>query len=106
MGYGRGLAVCMCRLTLRNLKFLECLETARIQRPFIDLVRKPPEGKSYCDVTLANVTPVTDHVPSDSNSSGAQVLNSYLPNGSPKDRGETASVCACQRSRISMESIL
>ena len=66
-GYGRGLAVCRCRLTPRSLKFLECLETARMERPFIGLVRRPPEGKRCRDVTPVIVTSVTSHVRSSSN---------------------------------------
>jgi len=67
IGYGRGLTVCRCRLTPRSLKFLECLETARMERPFIWLVRSSPEGKRYGDVTPATVTPVTSHVRGSSN---------------------------------------
>jgi hypothetical protein len=54
-------------LILCSLKFLECFETARMERPFIGLVRSSPEGKSYGDVTPAIVTPVTSHVSSSSN---------------------------------------
>ena len=43
--YGRGLTVCGTTVTLRSLKFLECLEAARMERLFVGLVRSSPEGK-------------------------------------------------------------
>lgn len=101
MGYGRDLAVCKCRLTPRSLKFLECLEMARMDRPFIELVRSSPEGKSYGGVTPATVTSVTSHVRSSSTHPDC-----YLANGSPKDRREATNFCICQCSRVTVEGLL
>ena len=58
MHYGRGLAVCRCRLTPRSLKFLECLETVRMEseRPFIGLVSQVHQKGRCRDVTFATVT--------------------------------------------------